>query len=80
VVNNLDETSSYLYTMLMNQAKNKPLQIDFQDVVFEYRGRVHLAIEDIMELLKNDMLNVSILQIFCMQVFFFKINTYLIEE
>jgi hypothetical protein len=66
VVNKLDETSSYLYTMLMNQPENEPLQIDFEDIVFGYRGKVHLMIEDVMKLLMNDMLNVSILRIFCM--------------
>jgi hypothetical protein len=45
VVNKLDKTSSYLYTMLMNQPENEPLQIDFQDYIFRCRGRVHLAIE-----------------------------------
>jgi hypothetical protein len=66
VVNKLDETSSYLYSMLMNWLENEPLQIDFQDYVFRYRERVHLAIEDVMELLTKDMLNVSVFQILCM--------------
>jgi hypothetical protein len=63
MVNNLDKISSYLYTMLMNQPENEPLHIEFQDDMFEYRGRVHLAIEHVMKLFTNGMLNVSILQI-----------------
>jgi hypothetical protein len=66
VVNNLGEMSAYLYEMLMNQFEDEPLQIEFEADVFLHRGKVHLAIEDVMKLFTNDMLNVSILQIFCM--------------
>jgi hypothetical protein len=66
VVNNLNEMSNYLYTMLMKQLENAPLQIEFEDDVFGYRGKVIMGMKDIMELFTNDMLNISILQIFCM--------------
>jgi hypothetical protein len=50
----------------MNQLENDTIPIEFDAEAFRYPGRVILVAEDIMELFKNEMLNVSILQIFCM--------------
>jgi hypothetical protein len=52
--------------MIMNQPENDTIPIEFGADNFEYLGKVILVVEDVMELFKNEMLNVSILQIFCL--------------
>jgi hypothetical protein len=64
MANNLDSNSNYLYQMLMNQPENEPIEVDFPAEVFGYQGTIHLCVEDVVELFKNEMLNVSILQLF----------------
>jgi hypothetical protein len=66
VADNLDLDSSYLYQMLMNQPENEPIEIEFSVVVFGYQGIIHLCVEDVVELFKNKILNVLILQHFYM--------------
>jgi hypothetical protein len=64
MANNLDSDSNYLYQMLMNQLENEIIEIDFPIEVFGYQGTLNLCFEDVMELLKNEMLNISIIQFF----------------
>jgi hypothetical protein len=66
VVYNLDEDSKYLYDMIMNQPENDTIPIKFGADAFGYPEKVILVAEDVIELFKNEMLNVSILQIFCL--------------
>jgi hypothetical protein len=66
VVYNLDEDSKYMYNMIMNQPENDTILTEFGADAFEYPGKVILVADDVMELFKNEMLNVSILQIFCL--------------
>jgi hypothetical protein len=66
MANNLDSYSNYLHQMLMNQSENKAIEIDFPAKVFGYEGTMNLRVEDVMELFKNEVLNVSIIQFFYM--------------
>jgi hypothetical protein len=66
VVYNLDEDSKYLYDMIMNQPEDDTIPIEFDADALGYAGKMILVAEDVMELFKNEMLNVSILQIFCL--------------
>jgi hypothetical protein len=50
----------------MNQSENKAIEIDFPAKVFGYEGTMNLRVEDVMELFKNEVLNVSIIQFFYM--------------
>jgi hypothetical protein len=51
----------------MKQPAGEPgFPITFSDELFGYKGTIYVYDEDINELNKDDMLNVSILQIFCM--------------
>jgi hypothetical protein len=65
VMNNLNSDSSYLYQMSMSQPENEPIEIDVPTEVFGYQGTIQLFIEDVVELFKEELLNVSILQFFC---------------
>jgi hypothetical protein len=66
VVYNIEEYSKYMYDMIMNQPENDTIPIEFGAEVFGYLKRVLLVTEDVMELFKNEMLNVLILQFFCL--------------
>jgi hypothetical protein len=66
MVNNLDSDSNYLYQMLMNQPENKTIEIHFLAEVLGYQGTVNLCVEDVVKLFKNEILNVSIIQLFYM--------------
>jgi hypothetical protein len=61
VVYNIEEYSKYMYDMIMNQRENDTIPIEFGAEVFGYLKRVLLVTEDVMELFKNEMLNVLIL-------------------
>jgi hypothetical protein len=65
VMNNLNSDSSYLYQMPMSQPENEPIEIDVPTEVFGYQETIQLFIEDVVELFKEELLNVSILQFFC---------------
>jgi hypothetical protein len=66
VVYNLDEDSKYLYNMIMNQPEDDTILIEFDADALGYAGKVILAAKDVMELFKNEMLNVPILHILCL--------------
>ncbi|KAJ3694924.1 hypothetical protein LUZ60_000301 [Juncus effusus] len=63
----LNSKSQWLYTVLMSQPSDVfSFEIQFGEEVFGIDGTIVLMISDIVELFKDDWLNVSILQIFCM--------------
>ena len=64
---NLNKKSKWLYTILMSQPPDIfNFDIPFGKETFGLDGTICLLISDIVDLFKNDWLNVSILQIFCM--------------
>ncbi|KAJ3694936.1 hypothetical protein LUZ60_000313 [Juncus effusus] len=63
----LNSKSQWLYTVLMSQPSNIfSFEIQFGEEVFGIDDTIVLLISDIVDLFKDDWLNVSILQIFCM--------------
>ncbi|KAJ3676005.1 hypothetical protein LUZ60_003417 [Juncus effusus] len=63
----MNKKSKWLYTVLMSQPPDIwDFDIPFGEEAFGIDGSICLSISDIVDLFKNDWLNVSILQIFCM--------------
>jgi hypothetical protein len=65
VVSNLDENFKFLYDQLSIQSADY-FELPWDPEVFNREGYVHLDITDILELMTFEMLNISIIQIFCM--------------
>jgi hypothetical protein len=63
----LDDDGFYLYQILMAQPDNETLVFNFNDEMFGFDGFVQVFVTNVIKLMKKAWLNVSIVQIFCME-------------
>jgi hypothetical protein len=62
----LDDDARYLHQILTAQALDTALKLDITKDIFDFVGEASVYVNDIIDLLRNDWLDVSIVQIFCM--------------
>jgi hypothetical protein len=62
----LDDDARYLHQILTAQALDMALKFDITKDIFGYVGEAFVIVNDIIDLLRNNWLDVSIVQIFYM--------------
>jgi hypothetical protein len=62
----LDDDARYLHQILMAQTLDTVLKFDMEEAIFGFVGETSVSVNDIIDLLRNDWLDVSIVQIFYM--------------
>jgi hypothetical protein len=68
VVKGLDNSSSLLYQALMSQSANTSgLDMDMSEDIFWVKNKIKVIVSNIIDLFMDGWLNISILQIACMQ-------------
>jgi hypothetical protein len=56
----LDEDARYLHQILTAQALDTALKFDMEEAIFGFVGEASVFVNDIIDLLRNDWLDVSI--------------------